>query len=83
MAMQAYRLTITLRLARSNADTTRLTVSIAAGSTDEAVDLAQFYRAGLPSEAVISVTLTGADEEVLWSEPADKLSVQQRHEVGH
>ena len=71
MATEAYRLTFILHLAGSDAGTTQQTVTIAAGSTNEAVELAQFYRAGLPSEAVMSAALTDADGAVLWSEQAN------------
>ncbi|MGU3668422.1 hypothetical protein ACLBX9_29935 [Methylobacterium sp. A49B] len=68
MATQTYRLTFILRLSGSDADTTRQTVTIAAETIEDAVDLAQFYRAGLPSGAVISATLTDTNGAVLWSE---------------
>mgnify|MGYP006919979083 FL=1 len=71
MATEAYCLTFILHLAGSDAGTTQQTVAIAAGSTDEAVEIAQFYRTGLPSEAVISATIADADGTVLWSEQAD------------
>jgi ABC-type proline/glycine betaine transport system substrate-binding protein len=71
MAMQAYRLTFTLRLAGSEADTTRQTVTIAAPTAGEAVELAQVYRSGLPKESVVSATLADADGAVIWSEQAD------------
>ena len=68
MATQAYRLTFVLRLAGSDEDTMQQTVTIAAESTDEAVELAHFYRNGLPSEAIVSATLADANGAVLWSE---------------
>lgn len=71
MATQAYRLTFILRLAGSDAGTTQQTVTIATETTGEAVELAQFYRAGLPSEALVSATLADAAGHVLWSEQAD------------
>lgn len=68
MAMQAYRLTFILRLSGSDADTTRQTVTITAETIEDAVEAAQFYRAGLPSEAVVSATLKDTNGTVLWSE---------------
>ncbi|QGY03537.1 hypothetical protein MMSR116_17825 [Methylobacterium mesophilicum SR1.6/6] len=68
MATQPYRLTALLLLAGSNSDTTQQTVTIAAETTEEAVELAQVVRAGLPSEAVVSATLTDTNGTVLWSE---------------
>ena len=50
------------------------TVTIAAEAADEAVELAQFYRAGLPGESVVSAMLADAEGEVLWSEQADSTS---------
>jgi hypothetical protein len=70
MATQAYRLTFILRLAGTDAGTTQQTVTIATETTGEAVKLAQFYRAGLPSEALVSATLADAAGHVLWSEQA-------------
>lgn len=70
MATQAYRLTFDLRLAGSEADTTRQTVTIAAPTTEEALELAQVYRSGLPSESVVSATLADAEGAVLWSDQA-------------
>ena len=71
MATQAYRLTFILRLVGSDAGTTQQTVTIATETTGEAVELAQFYRAGLPSESLVSATLADAAGHVLWSEQAD------------
>ncbi|MEH3063688.1 MAG: hypothetical protein PGN33_13405 [Methylobacterium radiotolerans] len=71
MATQAHRLTFLLRLAGSDAGTTRQTVTITTETVDEAVELARFYRAGLPSESLISATLASASGDVLWSEQAD------------
>lgn len=70
MTTQAYRLTFTLRLAGSDADTTRQTVTIAAPTTEEALELAHVYRAGLPNESVVSATLADVNGAVLWSEQA-------------
>lgn len=70
MATQAYRLTFTLRLAGSDADTTRQTVTITSRTAKEAVELAKLYRSGLPSESVVSATLAAVDGAVLWSEQA-------------
>ena len=47
---------------------THQTVTIAAESTDEAAELAQLYRAGLPSEAIISAPVADADGAVFWSD---------------
>ncbi|MCJ2017138.1 hypothetical protein MKK84_06820, partial [Methylobacterium sp. E-065] len=55
MATQAYRLTFVLRLTGSDAGTTQQTVTIAAPSTDEALELAQFYR---PTDANPAVQLS-------------------------
>lgn len=71
MATQAYRLTFILRLVGSDAGTTQQTVTIATETTGEAVELAQLYRAGLPSEALVSATLADGAGHVLWSERAD------------
>lgn len=68
MTTSAYRLTFVLRLAGSDADTTQQTVTIAAETVDEAVEAAQSYRADLPTEAVISVTLADAAGDVIWSQ---------------
>lgn len=65
MATQAYRLTFLLRLAGSDTGTTRQTVTIATETTDEAVELAQFYRSELPSGSLCSATLTDAAGKVI------------------
>jgi hypothetical protein len=71
MAIQAYRLTFVLRLAGSDSGTTQQTVTIAVETPDEAVELAQFYRAGLPSESVCSAELTDTSGAEIWSERDD------------
>jgi len=68
MAIQAYSLTFILRLAGSDADTTRQTVTIAVGLADEAIELARLYRDGFPGESLCSATLTDASGAVIWSE---------------
>lgn len=68
MATQAYVLSFVLRFAGSDSGTTRQMVSIAAETAEEAVDLARFYRAGLPTGSVCSTTLTDASGSVIWSE---------------
>ncbi|MCJ2021295.1 hypothetical protein MKK84_28415 [Methylobacterium sp. E-065] len=68
MATQVYRLTFVLRLTGSDAGTTQQAVTIAAPSMDEALELAQFYRAGLPSDAIASARLIDMAGEVIWSE---------------
>jgi hypothetical protein len=68
MAIQPYRLTVVLRSAVSDAGPTRRTATIAAETAEEAVELAQVFRAGMPSEAVVSATLTDTAGAVLWSE---------------
>lgn len=47
----------------------RQTVAIAAETAIEAIELARFYRDGLPSEALCSAMLTDASGTVIWSGP--------------
>jgi hypothetical protein len=68
MDTQAYLLTFIIYLAGSDASTTRQMVTIAAATAEKAVELAQFYKAGFPTESVCSTTLTDASGAVVWSE---------------
>lgn len=60
MATQIYRLTCVLYLYGLNAGTRHEAVSIIADSVKEAIDLANLYRASLPSAALSAATLTDA-----------------------
>lgn len=68
MPIQAFRLTFVLRVPGTDTGTIQQTTTIATETVDEAVELAQFYWAGLPSESLCSATLADVTGAVIWSQ---------------